>query len=368
MSQITSVNLSTMPFVSSCDSTRANMSAKQFSQSLTHRNCDVPYVTSNEWRDLSKNSTLGIHYAEEDGEVIFNKHNLLIEHYPSLGKINVERIDPIQRTSSIFASTLRDSLREGSKFQKGDILYEYDCFRDGLPSSGYNVNTMYSPFFGFNHEDSLVISESFSERAKHNYCETVFIPIYEYTLFQKLYTNHLGYLPEVGEKIQGDVICTSLLPTTVRGKKEFDTRSIKTQVLNTLENLSLSDLINMKVSGWTSGFVTEKIKTKITHGVVSGLKIHQLRKNVKLIDKELQKAIDNLYYRYSLYILDIHSDLSKLINEQFAKKIIRQYFLYGDKDKLRKNVNLSDVVYLLEFEISKEDSSHIGDKMSKSTH
>lgn len=180
-----------------------------------------------------------------------------------------------------------------------------------------------------------------------------------------MYTNHLGYFPEIGEKLRGDVICTSLLPDSVKGKKEFDTRSIKTQVLSTLENLSLSDLINMRVSGWTSGFTTEKIKTNIPHGTITGLKIHQLQRDVKLIDKELQNAVDNLNQRYRLFVLDLYSDLSKLINAQFAKKVIRQYFLYGDRDKVRKSLNLSDVVYLIELEITKENNAHIGDKMSQ---
>lgn len=126
------------------------MAAKQFSQSLTHLNCDVPLVTSREWRNLSRNSTLGIHYAEDDGEVIYNDHDILVEHFPSLNKVNIERVEPVQKTSSIFASSLRNSIPKGKKFKKGDIIYEYDCFRDGLPSSGYNTMTMYSPFFGFN--------------------------------------------------------------------------------------------------------------------------------------------------------------------------------------------------------------------------
>ena len=174
----------------------------------------------------------------------------------------------------------------------------------------------------------------------------------------------MGYFPEIGEQIRGDTICTSLLPASVRGKKEFDTRSIKTQVLNAMENLGLADLINMRVSGWTSGFTTEKIKTNVEHGTVTGLRIHQLKKNVKLIDKELQNAVNNLYGRYQTFILEVYSDLSKLINANFARSIIRQYFLYGDRDKIRKSLNLTDVVYLIEMEISKDNPARIGDKMS----
>ena len=63
--QVTSVNLSVSPFASSCDSTRLNMAAKQFSQSLTHENCEIPYVVNNEWSNLSYSSSLGIQYAQK---------------------------------------------------------------------------------------------------------------------------------------------------------------------------------------------------------------------------------------------------------------------------------------------------------------
>ena len=359
-----------MPFVSSCDSTRANMSAKQFSQSLTHLNCEVPYVLGNEWHELSKTSALGVSFAEDDGEIIYNKNDILIEHYPKINKINVDRIPPMMKTSSIFGSQLRDSLKKGTKFQKGDILYEYDAFKNSIPSSGYNVWTAYCPFFGFNHEDALVVSEGFANRAKHSYTETVYVPIYEYTLLQKIYKNKLGYFPEIGEEVHNDTLCISLLPQSARSKKEFDTNSIKNQVLNTLQTLNLSDLINMRITGQAAGFTCDNVKIGIGGGKITGFKIHRLKREIQLVDKELQKSIDKIYNAYNLYVLDVYSDLTKLINDQFAKKVIRQYYLYGDRDRIRKNLNLKDAVYLLEFEISKENHACIGDKMSKknSTH
>lgn len=120
----------------------------------------------------------------------------------------------------------------------------------------------------------------------------------------------------------------------------------------------------MRVTGQSAGFTCDKTKIDLIGGRVSGFKIHRLKRDVKLIDKELQKSIDKVYNAYNLYVLDVYSDLNKLLNEQFAKKVIRQYYLYGDRDRVRKNLNLRDVVYLLEFEISKESHACIGDKMS----
>ena len=84
-----------------------------------------------------------------------------------------------------------------------------------------------------------------------------------------------------------------------------------------------------------------------------------------MLDKNLQNVIDKIHSAYDLRVLDIYGDLNELINEQFAKKVIRQYYIYGDRDRVRKNINLKEAVYLLEFEISKESHACIGDKMSK---
>src|SRR6056297_1979170 len=160
---ITSINLSTLPFMGSCDSTRAQMSSKQINQALTHTNCEVPYVISNEYYSFVKNSTSGILIAEDSGKVIFNNNEIMIIYYDNLKSIKIQEIPFYKITSEIFASKLRFALPNNTSFKKGDIIYSYDCFRNGYPSYGYNVMTGYFNFFGYNFEDSMVISESFAE-------------------------------------------------------------------------------------------------------------------------------------------------------------------------------------------------------------
>lgn len=365
--QVTSVNLSVSPFASSCDSTRLNMAAKQFSQSLTHENCEIPYVVNNEWSNLSYSSSLGIKYAKKSGSIIYNDYDIIIIQYDD-GKFEVINIPPIKSTTSIYASRLRNALQSGSRFNEGDIIYEYDAFNKGIPSSGYNVPTMYCPFFGYNHEDSLVISEDFAERARHRYTETICIPITEFTLFSKLYNNNIKYFPEIGEHINGEVICSSLLPRNSKTNKDMDLKTTRAKVINMLQSMNLSDLINMKISGGRNGFSSEKITSNIENGVLTGFKIHKIKKDVKLIDQELQAVIDKLYTRYNTcVVLNVYNDLNRLVNTDFSRRVIKEHFLYTDRNKIRKNIDLTDAVYILEFEISKEACTHLGDKMSKVT-
>lgn len=366
--RITSVNLSVTPFISSCDSTRANMASKQFSQSLTSTNCEIPYVLSNEWAALSDSSTMGIYKAKDDGVVVLNNNDIMIVFYPNgnngVGSYEIRDIPPVRKTTSIFSSSLRTSLREGSIFKKNDIVYEYDCFKNGMPSSGYNTFIAYTPFFGFNHEDALVISESFSEKARHKFISHVHIPIFEFTLLQKLYQNSLGYFPDIGETIRGETVCASLLPSDVKSKKDLDSKSVKAKVINMLQGMNLSDLINMRTSGQSSGFSSEQIKSKIENGKITGVKVHRLRKDVKLIDVDLQKSVEKLYNRYGHFILQTYNDLTTKFNETYAKKVMRNHYVYADRDKIRGPLYLKDVVYLIELEITKDYGASIGDKLS----
>lgn len=359
---VTSVNLSVTPFISSCDSTRLNMAAKQFSQSLTHPNCEIPYIVNNEWRALSESSKFGVQFAKESGEVLLNKDDSLFVSYKS-GGFDLFNVPPIKKTTSVYASTLRSSLKTGTKFNAGDIIYEYDAFHHGIPSSGYNTTMMYVPFFGSNHEDSLVISEDFAERARHKYVETVYIPITEYTLFQKQYNNHLKFFPDIGEEINGDVICTYLLPQSIRDKHDFDNRTVRAQVVSVLQSMNVSDIINLKVHNGND-FTREKVITHVENGIVSGFKIHRLKKDVKLIDTELQNVIDKLYKIYNVQILDLYNDLTRIGTDTFARKVLRENYIYADREKIRKGIDMTDAIYVLELEVQRETHAKLGDKMS----
>ena len=147
---ITSINLSTSPFMGSCDSTRAQMASKQMNQALTHPNCEIPYVISDEYRNLVETSDLGILIAKDNGKVYFNNNDIMIIFYYKLKDIEVKHIPLYKRTSGIFSSKLRFSLPQGTEFKKGDVVFSYDNFKNGVPSFGYNTMTGYFNFFGFN--------------------------------------------------------------------------------------------------------------------------------------------------------------------------------------------------------------------------
>ena len=99
-------------------------------------------------------------------------------------------------------------------------------------------------------------------------------------------------------------------------------------------------------------------------GKVSGIKIHKLQDNVKLIDKNLQNVLESLLKLYRVYVLSTYSDLERTVTKEFASKTLKEYFTYTDRERIRRKINLRDVVYLIELEVSKVCSTTVGDKLS----
>jgi hypothetical protein len=359
---ITSINLSTLPFMGSCDSTRANMASKQMSQALTHKNCEIPYVLSNEYRNLVNTSNLGICVAKDDGEIIFNQSEIIIIFYKNLKKIETFQIPIIKKTSGMFASTLRFSMKQNIKFKKGDIIYSYDNFKNGKPCFGYNVMTAYLAGFGMNHEDSLIISESLAEKAKVTLSEKVYIPIFEHTILMPIYKDNddsLIYFPNIGQKIKGTSVCSVLKPNA---NDLSDPQNLKNKMMLFFKNISISDLLNINNQN-TVNIKVEEIKSKIENGKISGINIHRLQKNVNLIDPNFQKCLDKLLMNYcEKHIFTIFNKLQYKFNQEFAKQIIKQNIMYSTDQKTSNKNMMKNAIYLIELEITREDKSQVGDK------
>lgn len=94
---VTSINLSTLPFQSSCDSSRLQMASKQMSQALPHENCQIPHVISPEYRKLRNSSAFGIYIAPDDGTVIYHNDDIIVLYYPNLDKLETRKVPLIKK-------------------------------------------------------------------------------------------------------------------------------------------------------------------------------------------------------------------------------------------------------------------------------
>lgn len=363
---LTSINLSPIPFQANTDSTRLQMSSKQIQQALPSLNCEIPYVIGNNYEFLVNNSTNGIYKAKDDGFVVYENNDLMILHYTKNQKTEHRYVPPIKKSYANFSSKLRFKLSQYDTFSKGDIIYEYDCFRTGVPSPGYNIFTAYMPWFGFNHEDGLVISESFADKAQITLIDKLYVPIYKFSTFKQLYKNNehgFTFFPGVDQELyNGDTLCVNLIPKQIDKHKSI--QDIKTDLISQLEKLNLSQFLSINNDNIDSIFNRDLLKTKLSHSKVFGIKIHKLMKNVDLIHTELNNEIKRMYKLYETYLYDIYNELNKKLNEEQTKYILSRYFVYFEKELDRGKLDLRDVVYLIEFELCQTDKTELGDKFT----
>jgi DNA-directed RNA polymerase subunit beta len=368
---ITSVNLCGTPFQSNTDSTRLQMVSKQIQQTLTHVNCEIPYVIDQNYDKISKYSKTGIQFAKGSGSILFKNTEIIVVNYDH-GGLEIHEIPAIKKTHGVYATCLRNIMEQDTKFQKDDIIFEYDCFDHGIPSWGYNAFTAYDNFFGYNHEDALVISESFAEKTKSTMSEKIVLPIYEFTILDPIYNDvdDFVYFPNIGRSINKNILCQSFIPKT-RTDEVFSITNIKNQVVKMLKNMSLSDYIKMNQTGTeVSQFKKEVIKTKLKDAKISGIKIHKLKPGIKLLDKKLNNVLESIFNKYGNFIVDTYNDLNSVFDENFSKEILKKHYVYQydskrqSKSNLENLINLKECVYILEFEIVREDSSTLGDKFS----
>ena len=362
---IVSSSLGAVPFISNTDTTRLQMSGKQLNQSLSHTNCDRPYVIGSDYKYLSDTSKLFKATAHCNGKVVYSEHDITIVFFDNdtLGNVKeanlkIYETPKFKSTADGFAVQLH-YIRPVGDFKEGDIIYEYDSFKEGIPSFGYNMNTAFMPWFGMNFEDAIVISESAAKKMKCTKLEKIVIPIYTHSLFRILYPDSkYGFIPEVGQKISDNVVYFQNFPKDDKNKSQL-MKAISLWGTNTTTEDTF--LFNS----------TPKI-SKLNHGTINKMKIHHVNKKLKLADeKNLGRRLTTMCEEYDKSIENVYDNISNHFGEQYARRIISSHFImqkYGKK--LKENIGLpvdmrrDDLVYVIEIEVSKEYDTKIGDKLS----
>jgi hypothetical protein len=336
---LVSTGLNSIAFLSSSDSTRLQMSAKQLAQSVTGLNCRLPYVIGKDYPYLSHTSRLFKKTADYDGEVLYSNEDLLIVGFiddKDISKIETYNIPKYKHTANNFATTLRNRLYSGS-FDKGDVLYEYDCFNQDVPCYGYNANVLYFPWFGYNFEDSIVISDSFAKRATSTKIKSVSIFVYKNSTYKFIYPNsRYGFLPEIGQKINRFTI------TSQYNNKYMVPGAYTNQIEQE------SDPNNQTC--------------KLENAMVAGYKIHRVdSKRYNLIDKQLETYINNMRVDYASKIREYSADLQSAIGV-LTSDILKNNYIMQDSRVTEQNRN--ELMYIIELDLVKESPSKMGDKLA----
>jgi len=153
---ITSIPITMIPFLEHTDQTRLQMASGQMKQSILLKNFHVPLICSGAEKSFSEHSSF-LYKAKEDGEVIFINKNHMIIGYKS-GEVCVYDIGVIPITSENMNVMMTD-LKKGDNISKGQVItYSVFCQNEGI-TIGQNFKIAFMSYYGYNHEDGIVISD-----------------------------------------------------------------------------------------------------------------------------------------------------------------------------------------------------------------
>lgn len=353
---ISSTSLCPIPFLGHCDNSRLQMSAKQLAQAVTSLKCEVPKVIGRDFRFLSDSTRLFKYTAATSGELVFQNQDLIgiLNNYETSSSFEISPLQQILNCTGLYATKLRHRRHLGP-FSPGDILYEYDCFNQGIPTYGYNLWTAYMSFFGFNHEDAIVFSESAADLCTSTKMETLIIPVFTHSLFRLIYddSNSLGFLPDVGQNIQGFTVAQE---ARIKGRGH--------NLINSLKSLNLTDFT--KLIHNDSKFDCINISSRIPNGTVFELKIHpnpHIDPSKTMIDSNLESIIERYKNERMKFVRSEVNEFKDLMTQQDGLKVIYNHYMVRNKIE-KAGFDFSELMYIIELKITGESTTHIGDKFA----
>ena len=136
---LTSTSLCPIPFLGHCDNSRLQMSAKQLSQSVTNPRCQIPKIIGKDYRFLSDSTKLFKLTAPLDGVIRYVNDDILLLNYKypngEFAPMDIYQVSPVMSCSGLYATRLRYK-RDVGPFKVGDLIYEYDSFKQSIPTYG----------------------------------------------------------------------------------------------------------------------------------------------------------------------------------------------------------------------------------------
>lgn len=151
-----SVAVSMVPFVEHDDQTRLQMSASQMRQAINLSDPDIPIIRSGCEGLYTQYSTF-IKKARKKGEVVYIDSMLIIVLYDD-ADYDVFNI-ATRETTEENIDFMNVLVSVGDKVRQGDILAESNFCKDGKISVGKNLLSAVMPYYGYNYEDAIVISD-----------------------------------------------------------------------------------------------------------------------------------------------------------------------------------------------------------------
>jgi len=155
--QIISAAVALIPFLEHDESNRALMGANMQRQAIPSIRPQMPLVSTGTEERV----------ALESGQCLISNEKGIVtevdsEHITIQLKNGKKKTYPLvtfQRSNKNTCLIQRPLVRPGDKVQEGDLLADGSTSDNGVLALGQNVLVAFLPFFGYNYEDAIVISE-----------------------------------------------------------------------------------------------------------------------------------------------------------------------------------------------------------------
>jgi len=200
---VNSVSTAQVPFCEHDDTVRLQMSSSQQRHAVMLEKFDLPLVQSGT-EGMYTQYTSFLKWAEEDGTVIYKDQDLLIVKYVT-GEFKTFHVGYRKLYISVL-DFYHVYVNVGDSFKKGDILAESNYLNNGKITLGRNLRTCITPWYGYNYEDAIVISESVRKNkvfASVHYGQVV-VEVPESKVLLNLNDDIENYqaIPKIGDRVK----------------------------------------------------------------------------------------------------------------------------------------------------------------------
>jgi len=321
--------ISLVPFLEYDDPTRLQMASSQIKQTIPINDSETPLIQTG-WETEFLNEGLFLERAKSSGFVIHVSPSFMCVLYDE--EVNGRKVDIFQiGYKSLYLDSvdyLTTNFIVGSRLKKGDVLYYSKKFiKNNKLSYGRNFLTVIMPYYGYNYEDGIVISESAAKKM---------ISTHEVDLSFVVDSNHVllslkndEYVPiyRVGTKLnKGDIYAKlkNLDWTTDINNLNAEVTELKTKSDCVITQLRIyPNAINKSIREYVNFIETLKTEQIFSYSmIVTNLQEHLSRKEVEDILELFQlnildcKTKQGLYYYKKKKIKGMMLDIKGVYEEE----------------------------------------------------
>jgi DNA-directed RNA polymerase subunit beta len=166
-SQMISIATSLIPFLEHDDANRALMGSNMMRQAVPVVKTEAPIVGTGIEKIVAKDSG-AILFAKHDGKVIFVDSNRIViqrdEVKEGESSVDIHKLVKYQRTNQNTCNNQKALVKEGDVVRAGDVIGDGPGTQYGDLALGQNVLVAFTPWGGYNYEDSILLSEDMHAR------------------------------------------------------------------------------------------------------------------------------------------------------------------------------------------------------------